>query len=589
MFPLGRSRLATRPVSRRLCVEPLEERQLLALAPPSVPALSSRAGAAATLYLDFNGHVERQWGKHTNVSTPAYDTDGNPANFSASELSAIREIWARVSEDYAPFNINVTTVAPATIADRVSVRVVIGGSHSDWYGSSAGGIAYAGGFTTSASNVAYVFSKSLSGGNPRFVADVASHEAGHLFGLEHQATWIGNVLVEEYASGTVALAPIMGTGYYAARTTWTNGTTSAGPAAREDQLAILAGASNGFGYVADDYGNTLATAQSLPVTGGTTTVSGLIGRNDDRDVFKFTTGGGLASFNLAVAPYGANLDGVLELQNAAGTTIATVNPSQTLGASLAKTLTAGTYYLVVRSSGGYGNLGRYSLNASIAAATTPAPTVPAPTLPAEDRPEGEGSAPAPPASSGVIIVDDGNAGFSRVGSWQQVAGAGFGSDTQWSAAGTNSAATWTFSGLAPGQYRLAATWKGSSLNAAAAPLTVASGGKTLWASKINQQRSASTFTSGGAAWQNLATVTVSGNSLVVRLNSATSGRVVADALRLERVYSTSGGSFYSRAAAAEAELLAALPESLPPGVQGRPGALSPAAVDQLFAGAGPYV
>src|SRR5262245_33974681 len=109
-----------RPHVRRMTFEPLEARSLLAAL--SVPQLSSRPGASATLYLDFNGHTESRWGGYSNVSTPAYDTDGNRASFSAEELAAIREIWARVAEDYAPFKINVTTVAPPSIADRVAVR-----------------------------------------------------------------------------------------------------------------------------------------------------------------------------------------------------------------------------------------------------------------------------------------------------------------------------------------------------------------------------------------------------------------------------------------------------------------------------------
>src|SRR5262245_49479218 len=44
----------------------------------SVPALSSLLGAKATLYLDFTGDTESQWGSYTNITTPAYDTDGDP-------------------------------------------------------------------------------------------------------------------------------------------------------------------------------------------------------------------------------------------------------------------------------------------------------------------------------------------------------------------------------------------------------------------------------------------------------------------------------------------------------------------------------
>jgi hypothetical protein len=103
--------------------------------------------------------------------------------------------------------------------------VAIGGHYSDWYGSSAGGVAYVGGFTNSMPNVAYVFENALGNGNPRYVAEAAAHEAGHLFGLQHQAVWSGSTLVEGYNSGTGDWAPIMGTGYYADRTTWHRGPT----------------------------------------------------------------------------------------------------------------------------------------------------------------------------------------------------------------------------------------------------------------------------------------------------------------------------------------------------------------------------
>jgi hypothetical protein len=95
--------------------------------------------------------------------------------------------------------------------------------------------------------------------------------------------------------------------------------------------------------------------------------------------------------------------------------------------------------------------------------------------------------------------------------------------------------------LAPGQYRLAATWLGSALNATDAPFAISSGSKLLSTVRVNQQRAASTFTDGGASWQNLGTVTITGNTLTVKLSSSLSGRVMADAIRLERVDSTSGG------------------------------------------------
>ena len=57
------------------------------------------------------------------------------------ELDNITSIWTRVSEDFVPFNIDVTTVQPAVLAEGVPIgdangvamRVSIGGD-GDWFG-----------------------------------------------------------------------------------------------------------------------------------------------------------------------------------------------------------------------------------------------------------------------------------------------------------------------------------------------------------------------------------------------------------------------------------------------------------------------
>lgn len=336
----------------------------LALTNPltSIPQLSSNSSATAKLFLDFNGHTQASWGNYTNVVTPVYDQDGNRTTFSNAELASIQEIWARVAEDYAPFNIDVTTIDPGNSTNGVTARIAIGGDYSDWFGQSAGGVAYIGGFYNGAPNVGYVFEDALGNGNARYVAEAASHEAGHLFGLLHQAQWNGNTLVNSYSQGTSALAPIMGVGYYSQRTTWHNGPTDNGPTAYQDDMSILANGSNGFGYRADDFGSTLSLASVLAATNGAVNFAGRIGANGDEDWFSFTTTGGNLNLTLNVATVGANLDSVLELRNASGTVLVTASPTNSLSATLTSTLASGTYYVVVKSSGGYGNVGQYTLS-----------------------------------------------------------------------------------------------------------------------------------------------------------------------------------------------------------------------------------
>jgi len=114
------------------------------------PALHSLPGAAASLYLDFDGHFEAVWGQYTNVTSPPLDVDGDATSFNADELTYIEDVWRIVAEDFSPFNINVTTVEPPTLAPGVdpslangkALRIAIGGG-VEILGLSSGVIGYA--------------------------------------------------------------------------------------------------------------------------------------------------------------------------------------------------------------------------------------------------------------------------------------------------------------------------------------------------------------------------------------------------------------------------------------------------------------
>jgi hypothetical protein len=337
--------------------------------PLNVPSHHSNPSATARLFLDFDGHFEAKWGDSKNVNTPAFDQDGNSASFSSEELAAIDEIWARVAEDFAPFNLDVTTVDPGSYKHGVVAVIAIGGDYSDWYGENAGGVAHVAGFSDDylASNVGYVFSRTLSN-VPKYIADAASHEAGHLFGLNHQSVWMNGTLLDEYNSGNSDWAPLMGTSYDSVRSTWYNGTPNTSSKVKQDDMAIIAGKENGFGYRPDDYGSKIATAAQLPVTGTAVNVSGIIGRNDDRDVWKFTTPTALVSFQLTDALVGRNLDGELELWDSSGSVIASSYP---WSPSVSATLAPGTYYLVARGAGDYGDVGQYTITGALVPVTAP--------------------------------------------------------------------------------------------------------------------------------------------------------------------------------------------------------------------------
>ncbi|HEX4142129.1 MAG TPA: Ig-like domain-containing protein, partial [Pirellulales bacterium] len=189
-----------------------------------IPALSSLPGAAATLYLNFGGDTVSSWGNESPGVIPAYDQDHDPTTFNDTDLASIKEIWTQVANAYSPFNINVTTIKPASMAHGQTMEVDIGGTGAWDSSQPEGGVAYVGGFTNaSLPNLAFVFSGNLGDGDPTNTADAIEHEAGHMLGLEHQSTYSGTTLVDEYNPGTAAAGPIMGVPYGSATARWWDG------------------------------------------------------------------------------------------------------------------------------------------------------------------------------------------------------------------------------------------------------------------------------------------------------------------------------------------------------------------------------
>lgn len=344
--------------------------------------LHSNPGAAHTIYLDFDGHTTSGtiWNSNFNggndIITPAYNTDGQ-AGFSNVELEAIQRVWQRVMEDFAPFDVDVTTEEPANVNDLINsgsgdsawgVRVVIGGSSYDWYGNGAGGVAYVGSFNWNTDTPTYVFPDQLGNGFEKYVAEAASHEAGHTLGLRHDGTSTQGYYTG-HGSGETGWAPIMGVGYYQNLTQWSQG-EYADANRFEDDLTIIT-TQNGFGYRADDVGNTNGTATAANIVDASTVDgAGLIEQSTDVDVYSFSTGAGTVSFDVQAFELGPNLDILAQIYDSSGSLVASANPSESLDAQLSVTVGAGTYYLHISGTGkgdpagtgysDYGSLGQYS-------------------------------------------------------------------------------------------------------------------------------------------------------------------------------------------------------------------------------------
>lgn len=346
--------------------------------------LHSKPGSNRVIYLDFNGHVATNSAWYSGTLTAqAYDTDGNPNAFSDAELNNIKEIWQRVAEDYAPFDVDVTTQEPAADAIRrtssadtqYGTRAVITRSMPQLCSQSCGGVAYVNVFSYYSSSTpdryqpAWAFFDKLGNGYPKYVAEAVSHEVGHNLNLNHD----GTSSVGYYAghgSGATGWAPIMGVGYYKPVTQWSKGEYP-GANNLQDDIAVISAA--GTPLRPDDYPSTKASA--APLSGEPTSVfqTGIIERNTDLDVFTFQTGGGNVQFNIASGSSAPDLDIAVKLMDSSGNAIATTNPANSLSASLSATLAAGQYFLQIDGSGfgdlasgysDYASLGQYLITGS---------------------------------------------------------------------------------------------------------------------------------------------------------------------------------------------------------------------------------
>jgi hypothetical protein len=79
--------------------------------------LHSLPSSTKTIYLDFDGANAPPWETPIETVLP-FSLDGTVDGFSSEELAAIREIWVRVAEYYAAFDVNVTTEDPGVDALR---------------------------------------------------------------------------------------------------------------------------------------------------------------------------------------------------------------------------------------------------------------------------------------------------------------------------------------------------------------------------------------------------------------------------------------------------------------------------------------
>jgi hypothetical protein len=376
---------------------------------PDALALHSLPGALRTIYLDFDGATVAGTAWNDGDTTPAsfvasaFDTDGDPATFGPAERATIRSVWQRVSEDFAPFAVDVTTQAPPAAALQrtdandqtfgATALITDTGEIRDDCG--CVGLAYVDVFdeigpSHEVHQPAFVFSAPMDH-DAKKIGEAVSHEVGHNLALLHDATASAG-----YYNGHGAWAPVMGNGFVKPIVQWSAGEYAGAQnppsTTLQDDLAVMA--ASGIPLRADDHGGTTATATTTPAAAsGPWTRTGVISTRADQDWYRVDLpAAGTLSLYASPAPVSPDLDIRLSLRNALGevvyddptSALVTTDTATGLDAALTRTLAPGTWYVVVDGVGAlapattgysdYGSLGAYTLAGAWSASPVPGPS-----------------------------------------------------------------------------------------------------------------------------------------------------------------------------------------------------------------------
>lgn len=360
--------------------------------------LHSRPGAANTIFVDFDGATisETAWNSNAGVRSwkaRPYDADNNPQSFNAEEVSAMADIWRRIAEDFAPFNVDITTEDPGrTRANTAWVLV----THSEQRSTQplphpeSSSVAYMNilGFShTGYYSPAMVYYNNLEAAD--LIAGAVSHNVGHMLGLSHDTPAASGKSGDQ---GLVSWAPVMGLDHRKHVTQWSNGDYP-GAVNTQNDVGILIGAfdlrgddhadsrfDRGTPLVADGSGRIVSSTPATDPENRHKENKGLIEDSEDIDVFVFDAGSGTVDITVTpawvdsgqVAHRGANLDVHVALFNAAGKKVAENDPRNDTSSNLKTRVSPGRYKLEIQGVGNaagpyssYGSIGQYYISGSV--------------------------------------------------------------------------------------------------------------------------------------------------------------------------------------------------------------------------------
>ena len=339
--------------------------------------LQSKPSANNVLFLNYWGGTlsDTVWNDdYTNgddIIYTAFSGDADTSAFSQVDRYRMWLGWRETAEDYAPFDINITTdvtVYDAAPSERRSM--IIATTSDGWFGA-AGGVANLLSFGNDYSGIGWAWNN-----DPDTLGQTISHEAGHQLSLRHDGA-----SGTQYYAGHGDWGPIMGAPFGKRYVQWSKG-EYLNAFNVEDDLQII---KTRLGEDPDTVGDTEAGAMQIS---SSAYVEGMIeprGLNGgvDTDVYRFDLAAD-GNVSIDIAPllgaeaedYGTNLS--LDAQLTDGVNV--LAQSALSGEPMSNVLffdaglTAGSYYLIITALtpdaswlsgfGEYANGGMYSISMS---------------------------------------------------------------------------------------------------------------------------------------------------------------------------------------------------------------------------------
>ncbi len=324
-----------------------------------IPQLESFPGAGGVIYIDFDGENVSggTWGTVNAVASDYNDTE-------------IEKVWYIMAEDFAPFQINVTTIRSVYENANVNMRQMV--IFNKTY-PSGGGVASFNTYNNGSNDPCWVNTTGII--NTVWLAgNVGSHEVGHTLGLAHDGD-----SQEEYWLGHGDFNVIMGR-CNRVIAQWSKGEYQ-GANNTEDDINIIDQFNSP--YRVDDHGNNIGNSSDLVFDENTGVVTeddnfGIIETRNDKDYFKLELIDGDLKLDFRPADeylQSPNLDIQARLLNSSGNEIFVSDPNDSMGAVIDQTVTAGIYYVEIDGVGlgdpltsgysDYASLGQYFISGEV--------------------------------------------------------------------------------------------------------------------------------------------------------------------------------------------------------------------------------